>query len=788
MAARMFGSLSRLRTMTVGLPVLLGLTAAVILADEAVAGDAPVNKPGISQKEVYSCDFKTGLPGEWKTIGGTWQRNDGCLQQTDPRPADPTKVILVVGDNRDDASRDVSILAKLRLDSTRGGDWHRAGVSVCSDPTTAHGLNLVLHGGRLQYVHDYVVWGPYVDLPFPVGTWYWIKLSKRDGQLKGKAWPDTDPEPAEWMVRWEIPNPAVTGYPALVAGADGPGKDTCPVSFAQCAVLIGDVPIRYYRKEPTWRETMVASREALARQGAAPAAEAPEQAGNSLLRTGLWGLLRRDFSDPVQRRQMAVEQQDEIWHQDWPVGRVDALAQRYVQATRAGLTQRANQLAKVARTAADLEPISKLYHRSKEIEGVLGRWKDSNLQSLRLAVEDLIHTYGSRYAGGPLYLERITEIEKTMADAPGTSGGAVDFERLYAAVAQFETLRTEALLANPMLDFDRLLVVKRKDARAYTPLPRFPIPPFSTGPGHLLNGLPLNYQGNGVLRQVPIDNEIAVLSPVQRKGRLTTLFRPEKPGYVGDVRLHFNADRMLFSSIGSHDRFQIFEVGVDGKNLRQVTPGKENDVDNYDSCYLADGRVLYGSSACFQSVPCQRRYDEVSNLCMINSDGSGIRRLCFDQDHDFYPTMLSDGRVLYTRWEYTDIAHAFSARLFTMNPDGTEQRAYYASSSFWPNRIFYAKPIPHHPTKFVGIVTGHHGTARAGEMVLFDVARGRRQAEGAVQRIPGWGKKVEAILEDHLVDASWPKFLHPCPLSDKYFLVSCRPTSQSRWGVYLVDV
>ena len=125
-----------------------------------------------------------------------------------------------------------------------------------------------------------------------------------------------------------------------------------------------------------------------------------------------------------------------------------------------------------------------------------------------------------------------------------------------------------------------------------------------------------------------------------------------------------------------------------------------------------------------------------------------MRRLCFDQDHNFYPTMMADGRVLYTRWEYTDIAHAFTGRLFTMNPDGTGQRAHYASSSFWPNRIFYASPVPDRPTKFVGIVTGHHGTARAGELVLFDVAKGRRQAEGAVQRIPGRGKTVEAMMVD----------------------------------------
>ena len=50
------------------------------------------------------------------------------------------------------------------------------------------------------------------------------------------------------------------------------------------------------------------------------------------------------------------------------------------------------------------------------------------------------------------------------------------------------------------------------------------------------------------------------------------------------------------------------------------------------------------------------------------------------------------------------------------------------------------------------------------------------------------GHEVDAVLVDNLVDGSWPKFLHPHPLSDKYFLVSCKPTPASRWGIYLVDV
>jgi len=144
--------------------------------------------------------------------------------------------------------------------------------------------------------------------------------------------------------------------------------------------------------------------------------------------------------------------------------------------------------------------------------------------------------------------------------------------------------------------------------------------------------------------------------------------------------------------------------------------------------------------------------------------------------------------VLYQRWEYTDTPHSNTRILFHMNPDGTSQMEYYGSNSYWPNSIFYAKAIPDHPTKVVGIVTGHHGVARMGELVVFDPGIDRHEASGVVQRIPGFGRKVEPIIKDQLVNESWPKFLHPCPLSEKYFLVSAKPTPNSLWGIYLVDV
>jgi len=110
--------------------------------------------------------------------------------------------------------------------------------------------------------------------------------------------------------------------------------------------------------------------------------------------------------------------------------------------------------------------------------------------------------------------------------------------------------------------------------------------------------------------------------------------------------------------------------------------------------------------------------------------------------------------------------------------------------------MFYARPIPGSTTKFACIVTGHHGVSRMGELVLFDVQKGRKENSGAVERICGYPKKVESRTDpkyhstlwgDNISDESWPKFLHPYPLNEEYYLVAGKPDKDALWGLYLVD-
>jgi formylglycine-generating enzyme required for sulfatase activity len=390
-------------------------------------------------------------------------------------------------------------------------------------------------------------------------------------------------------------------------------------------------------------------------------------------------------------------------------------------------------------------------------------------RSLELAIRDLMTTFPDRYPRGKEFLERLATLERTHAEAlraPSSPGSTEAAQRLADIARQFDELRREALFANPLVDFARLLVVKR-------------------GANHL--GLPMNYASNSSLPPTGYDNEIDVLSPVRPDGKLAKLYRPEGGRFVGDLELHFDADRMLFSMPGSHDRWQVSEIRADGSGLRELPLVREPDVDNYDACYLPDGRIVFGSTACFTGVPCTNGSDHVSNLYLLETSGR-VRQLTVEQDHDWCPTVLNNGRVLYLRWEYTDLPHAFSRILFHMNPDGTEQMEYYGSNSYWPASMFYARPIPGHPTKVVAVVGGHHELPRMGELVVFDPARGRLEANGAVQRIPGHGRKVEPTVLDLPIAQTWPKFLHPFPLSEKYFLVSCKPSADALWGIYLVDV
>ncbi|MCG8476450.1 MAG: SUMF1/EgtB/PvdO family nonheme iron enzyme [Cytophagales bacterium] len=353
-------------------------------------------------------------------------------------------------------------------------------------------------------------------------------------------------------------------------------------------------------------------------------------------------------------------------------------------------------------------------------------------------------------------------------------------ESALKTLKKYLAFKRELMTANPLVKNAKLLVTRHKlggEAR------RLNAPYLGTPP--------TNWQSNSSLRnRVWHHNvEIAMLSDLAGDVKSETLYAPKEPRQITDLDLHWNADKLLFSSVNKKRQWHVYELDLKDKTVCQKTSDEEPDIDYYEGIYLPNGKIMMCSTVGLNGVPCVSGDQAVANLTLLDPETKKIRRLNFGQDNDWDPTVLDNGRIMYLRWEYTDNTHYFSRVLMHMNPDGTGKKEYYGGNSYWPNGMFDARQLPGKDNqKFVAIVSGHHGVARSGQLVMFDPSKGRHEADGVVQELPFRNKVVKPIIKDKLVDGVWPQFLKPYPLSEKYFFVIAKLSPKSLWGLYLVDV
>lgn len=408
------------------------------------------------------------------------------------------------------------------------------------------------------------------------------------------------------------------------------------------------------------------------------------------------------------------------------------------------------------------------------------QWFDA--VAYRRALAHMQATWRDEVPIHPSTIDRMKELEERKPSLlhdlkRGDEASAARAER--AAIELLHALDRQ-LLANPLIEGKQILALRRElGGRAR----------------HAMSGelgiAPSNFQNNSELHSPGSGwNNVYMMLQAGGEGYVSErlVYEPPEGVIVSDAALHHTAGRMLFSSVGTHDRWHIFELDLLTGQAHQVTPEEYRDFDSFEPMYTADDRVVFASTATFLGLPCTDGHNKMSGLFLYDPELGATRQLTFDQDSNWNPVLMNDGRVLYLRWEYADLPHSNSRILFTMNPDGTGQQAYYGSGSYFPASFFHARPIPGHPTAVVGTASGHHGVSRSGRMMVLDPALGRRDAEGVVAEIPYFGREVVPVARDRLVDGVWPQFLHPYPLSDTYFLVSMKAHPGALWGMYLVDL
>lgn len=394
-----------------------------------------------------------------------------------------------------------------------------------------------------------------------------------------------------------------------------------------------------------------------------------------------------------------------------------------------------------------------------------------NMEAIRLAYEDMKRIEGF---DAVKYLPILTELEQQVKQGFGNiySGDEAVLANAEKAVANKRAI----LLANPLLNGDKILTVRyqlgNRDRRAMAPE---------------LGTQSNNWSNQESARRKGFNADIVELSNLRDEVQIRTIYKPDNTSSIADLKLHWDGDRAMFTQTMSDNRWNVFEVKLNNADCKKLIDNPEPDLEFYDGTYLPDGRIIANSNIGYQGVPCVNGSDPVGNMVLYTPQSKNLRRLTFDQDANWNPVIMNNGRVMYTRWEYTDLTHYYTRIVMNMNLDGTEQKALYGSGSMFPNSTFDVQPLPGYASAFVGIISGHHGVARSGRLILFDPAKARKGVAGMLQEIPHRNRPIVEEVKDRLVDGVWPQFIKPSPLNDTYFLVAAKLDKNDLWGIYLVD-
>jgi hypothetical protein len=223
---------------------------------------------------------------------------------------------------------------------------------------------------------------------------------------------------------------------------------------------------------------------------------------------------------------------------------------------------------------------------------------------------------------------------------------------------------------------------------------------------------------------------------------------------VRDVDASFDGNRLVFAmrmplipgaEESEQPTWNIWEYDRTTDVLRRViasdlTAEEGNDVAPH---YLPDGRIVFSSTRQRQakavlidegkpqfSAQDEDRNEHAYALHVMNADGAGIRQISFNQSHDMDPSVLDDGRIVFSRWEN---ASGSSIHLYTVNPDGSGLELLYGANSHVTGTgagaggtgttpVQFLAPRPDENGRIVALLRPFQDTDLGGDPVTIDTA------------------------------------------------------------------
>ena len=355
-------------------------------------------------------------------------------------------------------------------------------------------------------------------------------------------------------------------------------------------------------------------------------------------------------------------------------------------------------------------------------------------------------------------LNQLGELEeKLKGDAKGAAA-----RELYFAVRR---LKRAITFKNPAIDFSKILLVDN------------PYPGARHESAHRHG---YRAQGKG---------RLLVLEGLNPDSSVRSLVPEKKAGFLWRPDLSFDAKKIVFCLMPSGEKsFHLYEVNTDGIGFKQLTYG---DYDDLDPIYLPNRKLLFTTSRANTYVRCGPTHHSPV-LARCDADGKNIYVISRNGEPDYLPVLLTDGRVMYTRWEYTDKEQKRAQALWTMNPDGTGVAAFWGNQSVWPDMLVEPRPIPgSRRIMFIGV--GHHRWFQ-GSIGIVDQSRGMNYPNGLSKVTPeiawpevGDGPQERAETQTYR-PGPYKAYKTPYPISEEDFLVSILDPRTKNFSLYLMDV
>jgi hypothetical protein len=165
---------------------------------------------------------------------------------------------------------------------------------------------------------------------------------------------------------------------------------------------------------------------------------------------------------------------------------------------------------------------------------------------------------------------------------------------------------------------------------------------------------------------------------------------PDGSKVVFSLRLPLNPQ--LKNDDPKQPNWKIYQYDAAAKTVTQLTNDSITAGHDVGAHYLPNGQIIFASTRQlatqailldegrpqYQAVTTDQQ-QAIFLLHVMNGDGSGMQQISFNTNHDFAPSVLASGQIVFSRWEVTNGQDQIS--LYLSNPDGTDEQLYYGANS-----------------------------------------------------------------------------------------------------------